>query len=193
MQVPVEIAFRNIPADPRLERLIRQKVAHLDRLHPGLISCHVALGPAQGRHATGNLQQVVLDARLPGAHLVVRRTQTDRPGRAYLAAVLRDGFNAMERQLAARHQQRQNRGQIPAGALQGRIAELQPARDFGQIVGNDQRLVYFHRNSLLGCRLEDLEIADPVSFSVQPGEGVAGPQASSVRPIGALRLDPRRP
>lgn len=192
MQVPVDVTFRGLDPDPRLRALIDDRIAHLERAHPGIISCHLTAGPAQARQRSATTQQVTLEVRVPGAQLVVRRHHADAPGQAYLAPVLRDAFTAMGRVLSRHEERRRGALKAPAGPLQGRIATLHPERDFGEILGNDHRLVYFHRNAVLPPGFEALTPDAPVSYSVVEGEGRDGPQASSVRATTSLRHDPGR-
>jgi cold shock CspA family protein len=68
----------------------------------------------------------------------------------------------------------------------GTIASLIPERDHGFIAASDGREIYFHRNSITGARLEDLEVGQEVRFS--EGAGDKGPQATYVRVIGKHRI-----
>lgn len=190
MQVPVEITYRGLRPTPREEALVAQKLAQLEAHHPGIISCHLTAGPAQGRQRSGTVQEVTLEVRLPGDRLVVRRHHADAPGHAHLAPVLRDAFDAMTQALSAHRARRRGDIKASAGPMQGRVSALCPDRDCGEILGNDHRLIYFHKNSVLGAGFDSLRLDDPVSYSLIEGEGVQGPQASSVHPLTNLRHDP---
>jgi cold shock CspA family protein len=72
--------------------------------------------------------------------------------------------------------------------VQGTVAELHPDRDHGQISTTDGRLVYFHRNSVLNGGFDALDAGTPVELTIQDEESEKGPQASMVRPIGAMRF-----
>ncbi|HTO43771.1 MAG TPA: cold shock domain-containing protein, partial [Burkholderiales bacterium] len=65
-------------------------------------------------------------------------------------------------------------------------SELDSAQGFGRIETEDGRLIYFHRNSLIDGRFEDLTTGTEVRFAEEVGD--LGPQASTVYVIsGAMR------
>jgi cold shock CspA family protein len=57
----------------------------------------------------------------------------------------------------------------------------------------DGRLVYFHRHSVVEPAFDALEVGDPVEVVVRSKESDVGPQASTVRRIGAQRFVPDPP
>lgn len=64
----------------------------------------------------------------------------------------------------------------------GTLPSSTPRRDTGKIATADGRLVYFHKNSLVDARFDQLRIGDEVRFVEEMGE--RGPQASTVRRVG---------
>jgi cold shock CspA family protein len=70
----------------------------------------------------------------------------------------------------------------------GTVVRLDPAGEFGFLRSSDGDEVYFHRNSVLGAKLSQLDIGSRVVFSREIGE--KGPQATTVKLLGkhALRL-----
>jgi cold shock CspA family protein len=54
--------------------------------------------------------------------------------------------------------------------------------DYGQLITPDQRLIYFHRNSVVNGDFDKLEIGAEVRFVEETGE--EGPQASTVMIVG---------
>jgi cold shock CspA family protein len=65
-------------------------------------------------------------------------------------------------------------------APHGHVAELYP--DYGKIETPDGRLVYFHKNSVVGEDFDHLDLGAEVRFVEEQGE--LGPQASTVHVIG---------
>jgi cold shock CspA family protein len=59
---------------------------------------------------------------------------------------------------------------------------LNPEEDYGRIETLDGRLVYFHRNSVVGADFAELKIGAEVRFHEEAGE--RGPQASTVHVVG---------
>ncbi|SEP27831.1 'Cold-shock' DNA-binding domain-containing protein, partial [Salinihabitans flavidus] len=74
--------------------------------------------------------------------------------------------------------------------LQGKIVEIRHDQGYGQIIATDNRLIYFHENSVVDGKFADLAQGDPVEMVVQSKESAIGPQASTVRPISGLEYDP---
>jgi cold shock CspA family protein len=79
---------------------------------------------------------------------------------------------------------REIRGDVKAHQTnpQGQISELFPSEDYGFIQTVGDRRIYFHRNSVLGGRFDELDIGTDVSFVEEMGD--KGPQASTVRLVG---------
>ena len=73
MQVPLEISFHNMDASPAVESEIRERVAKLDKLYPRLVGCRVSVELLHRQHRTGNVFDVHIELRVPGAELVVSR------------------------------------------------------------------------------------------------------------------------
>jgi cold shock CspA family protein len=94
---------------------------------------------------------------------------------------MRDAFKAARRKLQDYERERRGDVKTHAEVPHGRICELDPERNFGRIEAEDGRLIYFHRNSVLGGRFEDLTTGTKVRFAEEAGE--LGPQASTVHVI----------
>ena len=54
--------------------------------------------------------------------------------------------------------------------------------DYGRIETPDNRVIYFHRNSVLNDGFEKLDVGSEVRFVEEMGD--SGPQASTVTPVG---------
>jgi cold shock CspA family protein len=91
---------------------------------------------------------------------------------------LRDAFRAARRKLEEYERERRGAVKTPARVPHGRVCELHPQEGFGRIETADGRLIYFHRNSVLGRPFEDLEVGTEVRFAEEPGD--RGQQASTV-------------
>ena len=63
-----------------------------------------------------------------------------------------------------------------------KVSELFPMEDYGFIKTHEGRRLYFHRNSVLDGRFDELDIDSEVSFVEELGD--KGPQASTVRLAG---------
>lgn len=188
MQTPLEIHFTNMDRSEAVEAAIRERAGKLEQFFDGITSCHVYVDAPHRHHRKGNRYEVRLEIRIPGKELAVNNKPGDVNAHEDVLVAVRDAFNAMERQL--KRWKRQVRGE-PRGReapLQGRIAEIFPDQDYGQIATTDHRLVYFHRNSVVDADFDDLKEDDPVELVVQSEDSERGPQASTVRPIGPLQF-----
>jgi len=190
MQTPVEIVFDDIESSSAIEQRIRDRVRRLERFYGGITSCHVALSAPHRHQRKGERWNVRIEVRVPGTELVTSRKPGDVDAHEDVFVAIRDAFDVMERELKAWHAK--VRGEVKTHAVppQGRIQELDRERGFGQIAMTDGRLVYFHRNSVVDADFEALELGDPVEVVVQAKESDVGPQASTVRRIGARAFVP---
>lgn len=190
MQTPLELVFKGLEPDPSIKALVQEQVDRLEKFYAGATSCHVYIKAPHRSQNTGNLYEVTIELRVPGKELVVRRHQNDVGEFEHLRVVVRDAFKAMERDLKRWKQEVSGDVKTHDGPLQGVIDSIDHDKGFGQIAATDHRLIYFHKNSVVDGAFEDLKPADRVELVVQTGESEIGPQASTVRPIGAMKYDP---
>ena len=188
MQSPLEITFGNMGRSEAVEAAVRERVARLEQLFDGITSCHVIVDAPHHHHRKGNHYEVRLEVRVPGTELAVNNRPGDVHAHEDVYVAIRDAFNAMERQLKRWKASMRGPPKAREAPLQGRIAELNPAEGFGQIATTDGRLVYFHRNSVVDGEFAELAKGDTVELVVRHRESELGPQASTVRPIGAMRF-----
>jgi ribosomal subunit interface protein len=187
MKLPAEITFRNMNASEALEANVRDKVAKLEQFCDRIMSCRVVVEANHRHQNKGHLYHVRIDLTVPGTELVVSRDPSDNQAHSDVYVAVRDAFSAARRQLDrfVRANRREAKAHGNVGAPHGRILELVPLEDFGRILTQDGREIYFHRNSLLNGSFDRLEIGDEVRFSEEMGE--EGPQASSVHLVGKVQ------
>jgi ribosomal subunit interface protein len=183
MQVPVEIAFKNLDHSAAVEALIRERVAKLQKYFRHIIACRIAVeAPHRSPHEAVREYRVRIDMSVPGDELVVSRDPGDSRTHQDLYAVIRDAFNAAERQLkdyAARLREARKPRVGPPHAI---VLRLFAEEGYGFLLSPDGREIYFHRNSVLNDHFDDLEPGLEVRFNEEEGE--EGPQASTVEPVG---------
>ncbi|MEX5728804.1 ribosome-associated translation inhibitor RaiA [Rhodovulum iodosum] len=190
MQVPLELSFTGIDTSDSIKALVQEKVDHLETLFDRITSCHVYIRAPHRSQRQGNLYEITVEVRVPGDELVVHHRQNDAAAHQHLPVAVRHAFAAMEREVKRWKDKAGGDVKVHDGPLQGRIVEIRHDEGFGRIAANDGRLVYFHRNSVVDGRFEDLAPRDTVDLVVQSEESEIGPQASTVRPVGALKYDP---
>jgi len=181
MEIPLEIAFKNVEKSEAIENLIREKVSKLERLHDNIISCRIAVERPQKKQQSGNPYRVRIMLRIPpGRELVVTRDPMDNELHDPLDIVVRDAFEAAWRQLKRQVEQQQDEVKNhPDQETGGIIEELNRDDGFGFIRTLSGRNIYFHENSVLHDDFDRLEVGSGVRFVEQSGE--KGPQASTVQ------------
>src|SRR5271157_6067189 len=73
MKTPLQIAFHNLPHFKVIESAIQEAVDRLEDTHDRITSCCVIVDQPHRHHKEGNLFQVRIDLKMPGAELVVKR------------------------------------------------------------------------------------------------------------------------
>jgi cold shock CspA family protein/ribosome-associated translation inhibitor RaiA len=181
MKVPMVVSFRDIPRDENIEKLIRHKVAKLERVCDYLSSCRITIEKSQKRHKTGNPYHVRIDLTVPPSkELAVSHDPGDLETHNDLRVTIRRAFEAAERQLKELvERQRRDVKRHPEQVMEGLVVKLSREEGFGFLKTLDGRDVYFHRNSVLGDQFERLEVGTGVNFDEEEGEH--GPQATTVR------------
>lgn len=187
----LQITFRNLDASPSVEAKIRERARELERFFDRIVSCRVVVeAPNRRRH--GDLYHVRIDLKIPGKEIVVKRDPPEHHAHEEIDVAVRDCFDAVRRQLE--DHVRRRRGDVKAHdvPMHGKIARLIAEHDYGFIEATDGIEIYFHRNAVINGGFEKLAVGGEVRFSLHPGEGEKGPQASVVVPIGKHHLPPVR-
>jgi cold shock CspA family protein/ribosome-associated translation inhibitor RaiA len=178
MNLPLEIVFRHMDASPALEARIRKLAARLDRLSSRIMRCRVTVEAPHQHHHQGNLFDVRIDITAPNAQFSIQRASPYDHSHEDPYVALRDAFRATRRKLQDYEHELRGAVKHHVGLPHGHISELDAERGFGRIETDDGRLIYFHRNSVLGKPFEQLTTGIEVRFAEEPG--IRGPQASTV-------------
>ncbi len=188
MQVPLEISYRNIRKNDDIDDLIREKVKKLERVCDHITSCRAAIEKPIEAPNTGNPFRVRLDIRVPPGHSVIVRRE---PGEGVipnnLSAVIRDAFEAAKKQLerlSAR--QRADVKTHPQQEVTAIVSQVFPDEGYGFLQTINGREIYFHKNSILHNKFDELKPGTGVRFFEEEGE--KGMQASSVLVIENPKL-----
>ena len=185
MQLPLQITYRHMDPSPALEQRIRQLAAELDHFSEHVMRCHVIVQSPPKHHHQGRLWEVTIDLTVPGAEIAIDRTHPQSHAHEDVYVALRDAFRAARRQLE--DYERTHRPKVAAHVEppHGRICELDFEQGYGRIETPQGRLVYFHRNSVVGASFDELSTGMEVRFAEEPGD--LGPQASSLQVIAPHR------
>ena len=174
MKIPLQVTFRAMPHSDAIEAKISEKAAKLDRFYDKIMSCRVVVEESQRRKHQGKLFSVRLDLTVPGKELAVSRHENEDP---YVA--VRDAFNAAVRLLEEHGRQEHRFVKSHAEPPSGRIVRVFPEADYGFIKTDDDREIYFHKNSVIDdVDMDALKFGTAVTFIEEQGK--EGPQAARV-------------
>jgi ribosomal subunit interface protein len=188
MDIPLQVTFRNMDRSDTVEAKVRERAAKLETYYDHITSCRVVVEAPQRRHHKGKLFHVRVEMRVPGRELIASRHPAKKHAHEDVYVALRDAFDAARRQLEDYVRKLDGRVKLHEVPLHGKILRLFPEQDYGFAAASDGREVYFHRNSVLREAFAKLTVGDEVRLVVAEGEGAAGPQASTVEPLGKHHL-----
>jgi hypothetical protein len=187
MQVPLDIAFHNMPNQPWAEDEIRTRVERLEKLFGRVTSCRVRVDQRANNRNAPIPPVVRIELGVPGHKDVVVAHEPD-----YLMGKFQDpdlrqaiaaSFNLAERQLVDIKEKMQGKTKVHAHDAEnqflGQIAEMHPEDDHGFLLTKEGGLLYFHRNSMLAGDFGALKRGDAVHYVEDVGD--TGPIATKVR------------
>ena len=99
MDTPVQVTFRNLEPSAAVETDVLRRAAMLERYHPRLQSCRVAVEAPHRHRRKGAPYRVRIDMVVPGAELVVGRNPTEHAAHSDVYVAVRDAFRAARREL----------------------------------------------------------------------------------------------
>jgi ribosomal subunit interface protein len=186
MQTPLQITFHNVDRSEAVEAAVRDRVQRLEKFCDDIIGCRVTVEAPHKHHHQGNRYHVRVSLAVPNADLVTSHEPAEHHAYTDVYVATRDAFDSMQRQLE--EYMRRRRGDVKAHATppHGRIVELNNAEGYGRIESHDGRLIYFHRNSVVGADFDRLQPGAEVRFDEEAGD--RGPQASTVHVVGKHHL-----
>lgn len=121
MLVPLEISARQIDLTPELEADLRRRADKLERFFDRITSCRIAVEGPSHHHQAGGSYRIRLDITVPGSELVAKKEGAE------LSAVIRDTFQAAERQVEEFADRRRAHGESPV--LLAEVPEEGPAEE----------------------------------------------------------------
>ena len=183
MQTPLQVTADGVELGPGEQANLEAHVRKLETFFHRLLGCRVAVSaPNRWAQAGPMTYRVRIDLTVPGEELVIER----QPNPNLLDAI-QDAL-----QVAGRRLQDYAGRLAPAPPPEarsrpgrGRVSRLLPWEGYGFLTTEDGREVYFHRQSVLKGRFDQLEVGTEVRFAEE--EGNEGPQASSVAIAGGRR------
>src|SRR5690349_7506183 len=110
MNTPLKISFHGVDPSPAIEARIQERAARLERFHPRITSCEVAVEEPHHKHRKGNLFSVRLLIRTPTSEVVINRAGPEDHAHEDFFVALRDAFDAAQRKLEDEHRTRSRHG-----------------------------------------------------------------------------------
>jgi cold shock CspA family protein len=181
MRLPVQIAFHNMAHDAEIESTIRANAEWLDNYYDRIMSCRVVVDRPHLHHKEGNLYQIRIDLKVPGAELAVKREPSQRAGHRDVNTTIRDAFDEVRRRLED-HIRRRDEVRIHESLPHARVLRVFPEEGYGFLETPDGREIYFHRHSVVKATFDELKVGTEVRFVEELGDN--GAQASTVAPVG---------
>jgi ribosomal subunit interface protein len=179
-EIPFRIVYRDFEETDAIRSAIEKCVAKLERHKANVINCEIALSTPHRSKYKGRQHKVEIRLHVPGEDIFITRDPGDTETHEdNLYATIYDAFDALERQLD--ENTRKMRRDVKHHELppEARIAKVFHLDGYGFIETQDGREIYFHKNSILGAKFENLEIGQKVRFTEEMGE--KGPQVTSMR------------
>jgi len=187
MQIPIEIAFHNLPKSDWAENEIRDHVSRLEEIYDRLTTCRVRVDQ-RASNVNNSIPPVVrIEMSVPGHNDIVVAHEPDHLQRKFqtpdLHNAINEAFRIAERRLTQYKDQLQDRataaGHDAANSYLGQVAEITPAKDFGFLLTASGGLLYFHRNSMLSGDFDRIRVGAEVHYVEDVGD--TGPIATKVR------------
>ena len=178
----ITIESRNVGMTPRWKKEIEARMADLQRGYEDLTHGRVTLTKNPHHKKSANVAEALIVVSLPGRH-----TFTARKENKTFEEAIRKAFQAISIELRKFREKRATKEvrTAPIPPLRGVICKLFPKEQYGFILKEGGREVYFHKNALQGLTFRDLEDGTEVVFNVE--EGRKGPQATVVCPLPVAR------
>jgi cold shock CspA family protein/ribosome-associated translation inhibitor RaiA len=178
----IAIESRNVGMTPRWKKEIEARMADLQRGYEDLTHGRITLTKNPHHKKAANVAEALIVVSLPGRH-----TFTARKENKTFEEAIRKGFQAVSIELRKFREKRANKEvrKAPSPQLRGVICKLFPKEQYGFILKEGGREVYFHKNALQGITFRDLEDGTEVVFNVE--EGRKGQQATVVCPLPDAR------
>ena len=182
MQLPLQIAFRNLEPSRVIEDEIEDRLEWLEECCGDILSCRVVVEVPHRHHLHGNQYLVRIDLKVPGEQIAVNREAAEHVQYREVGVAIRDAFDTARRRLEDYVRMRRQNVKTHEGTPQGWVSKLMPQAGYGFLRTPDNQEIYFHRNSVLNDAFDRLQVGTEVIFAEE--EGARGLQATTVKIAG---------
>jgi len=186
MEVPLELAFKDVQRTEVLDKFIEEKLEKLEQVCNHIVSVRLSVEKRQRHQHRGNPFRARLVVRVPPGHeIVAKRDSVNGDMHEQLITVLNDVFEAARRQLVGLVDRQQGIvKRHPEQEVMAVVARIFRDNGYGFLRTVDGTEIYFHRNSVLHDDFDRLEPGTGVRYEAEDGE--KGPQATTVEVVEKL-------
>ncbi|MCH2534848.1 MAG: HPF/RaiA family ribosome-associated protein [Bdellovibrionales bacterium] len=174
------ITFTDFEASESIKEEVRTYLDKIESIYDRVISCDVVISIP---HKSSNkpFYHIKINLFLPGEDILVTREAEVDNDHTNIHRAMHDAFQQLIRQLKLKLEKiRQiDVRNIPPHA---KITKIFFDEGYGFIETINRREIYFHKNSLVGEKFENLQIGEEVRFNEE--QGFKGPQVTSMSLVG---------
>lgn len=190
MERALQIAFKNLDSSEFVETLIRERVERLQRFHPNITGARIVVEvPHRSAEGAKTPVGIRVEIDVPGHNTIVAKGEQDRREmKGDTSAIVNRVFEAAERQLeqTAAIMNREVKSHGSAGDT-GVVVRIFPEQNYGFVEVKDSPDLYFSREVVAANGFDAIKVGTVVHVTRASAEGPMGPQASSIKLLGAGR------
>lgn len=176
MKIPLQITARNFELTNAIDAAVREQAEKLDRIYDQIVRCEVVLDAPHQSQTKGVTYNVRINVTVPGGQIKVKKNLHED-----LYVSINHAFDSAHRQLDQFISQQRRDVKYHEEAPYGIITKIFPEEGYGFLATPEGREIYFHENSVVSGKFDDLDTGSKVRFV--EAEGDKGPQASTVKPF----------
>ena len=180
--IDTKIQFLDFARSEAVESVIWEHIESLEKLNNQIMSCHVVISRPHRKQHQGRIFHIKLRMHLPGTEIIVDKDPGKNHAHEDVYVAIRDAFWAARRKVEDFMRIRSGIVKQKVRPTHGKIIRILYGEECGFLISEDSREIYFHRNSILNEKFEDLKVGQEVRFSESLGDN--GPQVSSMELVG---------
>lgn len=180
--IDLKIQFIDFAESAAIRSMVQDHVDSLEKMCNKIMSCHVVLSRPHRKLHQGSIYKVKLRLHLPGTEIIIDKDPGKNHAHEDIHIAIRDAFLAARRKVEDYVRIRSGHVKEKIRPLHAKILRINYPEGYGFLLSEDQREIYFHRNSIIRGNFDQLSVGQEVRFSEGAGEN--GPQVSSMEVVG---------
>lgn len=179
----LKIQFVGFPESEAVAAVIQGHADSLEQTCPQLLFCHVVVERPHRKHNQGGIYHIKIRMTAPGNTLVVDRERGLNHAHEDVYVAIRDAFIAARRRVDEYMRILGGDVKTKNNSNRAKVLRISPDLEYGFLLTEDEREIYFHRNSVVTGNFDELIPGQEVRFAEDMGE--KGPKATTVHVVGA--------